>query len=1226
MEEDAAEMQGDSYFSEDGGFQEDNGEWVVANWDLASVQALIDELPDEKHITVDNYETVKAALQEIDAAKAELSDEQKGMLNIEKYMAAMGRLEELTGQEASDIPMLSVGEQTTVTNFLELQTAIAQADGTKDAPTEIVVSGTIDVTERLTISEGSYVKLTGDTLTCTTNNAFFLVQGTLILENITLEGKDHPDNCYMVTMSGGELILNQGAVLQNNHGTAIYFGGSGTLTMNDGEIKNNSDIGENRCGAAIFTGDNSKNTKPTINIHGGKITGNQATSKGGAIYITAYCDLNITGGEFSGNSADGRGGAIYINKEYTGNTSPVNITGGYFHDNVSPYASNIYTARDIVLGPDANISKGIALRHTSGEVATILLTEELVNSLGIEKIDSGSPQTANWLPVIKMKDGSPVSQATYEKCLIENPRYSLLLVEGVVRIGNPVSGEHQLDFTYTVWNGNSGGNSGIVGSQSGEGWNWNADDRILTITADVTAKTGDFVFDRALTLPENSKLVIEEGCTLSLESQKLETLYASGTLTIEGGGTLAVVCSTNKGNGGIYVSKKLTITDTKVEVTGSSEYYIRAGDDIMLDNCNVSINGVQNETGVAWGLVTLKDIVIQNSTVNTQLEMTENCTSKDEDENGNRKENAGVTGIATLYGNIVIDKSTVTIQTVNNSPDENSWNYGIFLQNGNLSISNDSSVTATVQNSSEPIGIAAVGKMHVDNSIVISKTMNSVQDGFALEMISYGGITLTGVSVAEGTLYEHEGEDDGIKYYEADITSSVYNPDDENSYPKGGTSIIRPLGTDTSLSSVTLGGTEGTITDGEISVLLPGGSALPTEGTAFAITPTDSNAKASVPKSSGDGSTWTFTVTAEDGTTEKEYSIKITIVPAEYTITFNPNGGTIASVTAVTTGGKLPSLPMPTYSGSYSFDGWYSSKTGGTKITTDTVFTEDTVLYARWTYVGGSSGGSGGGCTITCYNVTFDTQGGSILKPAEGIKSRSLLNPPEAPTRDGYLFVGWYKDADCTVPWDFARDTVTKHLTLYAKWTEAEKAPGSTSLWVKARSESTVTLGWTQVEDAMGYTIWYRSEYANHISRVIIRGGETTTWIHQSLAPGTKYFYTIRAWKKTDSGYLFGEQSKVQRGTTNPMPAVIRSVAVKNGKCTVKLEQEAAGAKRYAYCYSRTEDFEKFRVGIRSVYTTRTIPDVLPSGTYYVKVRSYRDLGNGKRVYGKWSKAYRVRV
>ena len=47
--------------------------------------------------------------------------------------------------------------------------------------------------------------------------------------------------------------------------------------------------------------------------------------------------------------------------------------------------------------------------------------------------------------------------------------------------------------------------------------------------------------------------------------------------------------------------------------------------------------------------------------------------------------------------------------------------------------------------------------------------------------------------------------------------------------------------------------------------------------------------------------------------------------------------------------GKLSALPaQPTLDG-YTFDGWYTETVGGTKVTTSTVFTGDTTVYAHWT-------------------------------------------------------------------------------------------------------------------------------------------------------------------------------------------------------------------------------------------------------------------------------------
>ena len=56
------------------------------------VQALIDALPNAEKITEDNAEDVKAQLEAIDEAKAQLSDEELAALDFSRYMEAAAAL------------------------------------------------------------------------------------------------------------------------------------------------------------------------------------------------------------------------------------------------------------------------------------------------------------------------------------------------------------------------------------------------------------------------------------------------------------------------------------------------------------------------------------------------------------------------------------------------------------------------------------------------------------------------------------------------------------------------------------------------------------------------------------------------------------------------------------------------------------------------------------------------------------------------------------------------------------------------------------------------------------------------------------------------------------------------------------------------------------------------------------------------------------------------------
>ena len=125
--------------------------------------------------------------------------------------------------------------------------------------------------------------------------------------------------------------------------------------------------------------------------------------------------------------------------------------------------------------------------------------------------------------------------------------------------------------------------------------------------------------------------------------------------------------------------------------------------------------------------------------------------------------------------------------------------------------------------------------------------------------------------------------------------------------------------------------------------------------------------------------------------------------PAEYTVTFDANGGSVSPASAITgTDGRLSDLPTPTRSGSYSFDGWYTAVSGGEKVTTSTVFTENSTIYAHWTRTGGgSSGGSHSGGS-TSYAITVaDAENGSATASRKSASKGTTITVTATPDK-GY--------------------------------------------------------------------------------------------------------------------------------------------------------------------------------------------------------------------------------
>jgi len=66
--------------------------------------------------------------------------------------------------------------------------------------------------------------------------------------------------------------------------------------------------------------------------------------------------------------------------------------------------------------------------------------------------------------------------------------------------------------------------------------------------------------------------------------------------------------------------------------------------------------------------------------------------------------------------------------------------------------------------------------------------------------------------------------------------------------------------------------------------------------------------------------------------------------------------------------------------------------------------------------------------------VTFNSQGGSAIASISA-NYGTKISLPTAPTKAGYIFGGWYKNAICTQAWFFNSDMITKDTILYAKWT-----------------------------------------------------------------------------------------------------------------------------------------------------------------------------------------------
>ena len=160
--------------------------------------------------------------------------------------------------------------------------------------------------------------------------------------------------------------------------------------------------------------------------------------------------------------------------------------------------------------------------------------------------------------------------------------------------------------------------------------------------------------------------------------------------------------------------------------------------------------------------------------------------------------------------------------------------------------------------------------------------------------------------------------------------------------------------------------------------------------------------------------------------------------PTEFTVIFDGNGGTPSVGSMTTTDQKLTSLPSASRSGSYSFDGWYTEKSGGTKITTATVFSAKTTVYAHWTYTGG--GGGGYNPPVTYYTLRFETGGGSDIPSVREAYNTYIDLTKYVPTWRGHTFIGWYTERSLMNK--VSGVYLTKDMTVYAGW-RVDENPGT---------------------------------------------------------------------------------------------------------------------------------------------------------------------------------------
>ena len=167
-------------------------------------------------------------------------------------------------------------------------------------------------------------------------------------------------------------------------------------------------------------------------------------------------------------------------------------------------------------------------------------------------------------------------------------------------------------------------------------------------------------------------------------------------------------------------------------------------------------------------------------------------------------------------------------------------------------------------------------------------------------------------------------------------------------------------------------------------------------------------------------------LTASDGGTVNLYA---QWKPNNYTLTFNANGGSVSPTSkSVACGSQYGTLPTPTRTG-YTFTGWFTAASGGTKVsTTTTMGAGNVTVYAQW--------------TANTYTINYNANGGTGTTASSshtyGV-AKALTN--NGFSRTGYTFLGWSTSPSATTATYTNGQSVSNlsstngaTVTLYAVW------------------------------------------------------------------------------------------------------------------------------------------------------------------------------------------------
>ena len=836
-------------------------------------------------------------------------------------------------------------------------------------------------------------------------------------------------------------------------GAGIGSGGDGgkvgNITILGGTVEatggNGSTGSYNFGGAGIGSGGGfvSESTSNTIVINAGTIT---ATGGTGAAGI--------------GSGAGSSSGDFSTDRTVSGE----DITG-----KAVIYASSI---------TDTNTGDwhGIIFKEEKGQVyGTITLREDLT-------LVSGQTLT--------VPEGSKLIVPTEKALVVEEGAALIIQEKGNLTNNGTVISNGTLTSTGTI----SG--SGTFTGDGTEGVNFAAEfnrTKYATLNAAIKAANnaengGTVTLLKNVTISSTTEKM-DDKVTLSVDSGKTLTVndltkLASGTLEIKAGGGLNLGTDTLVGTSGTIklTSGSVTMKESTVTLTSGSEAEIPTGETfyLMLGSGGSALNAVIDTDAVLTVNGTLKAVsgtpdTGSHVTVNGTLDVkgtltialkadvtvesggTLNLPAMTKETMGSNTPGEGMKGDIIVNAGAKLTYATADVlggetPLLTLSTGSATLNLGNANDAENPSVSLTLNGTASVASDLKALWVTADGtKTFVPMAITVaSGSEATVPAGKVLNLVNGSSLTVdegaTFTVAKDGILEVHSTAKFGDK---AKVSGKVYvfeanggtNPMNGASITLTSTGEVYAEKTELTGTSITPAHmTESKETYKSISADDPTTfknewtlsykvTLNPTDGTwgdLTAVLWTDSNGSLTLPT---DTPTWTgHTFSGWDsdgnGTVDFKPGDTITNISEDLelkavwdviicTVSFDSDGGSAVATKYVEHGSKVTKPADPTKA-NYTFVGWYN---GETLYNFDTPVTSDITLKAVW--------------KLNEYTVSFNTAGGSTV-PSKTVEHGKTTNLPSAPSKPGYIFLGWrngnvtYGAGDPVV--------VTSDMTFYAVW------------------------------------------------------------------------------------------------------------------------------------------------------------------------------------------------